>query len=74
MKATSGQSHLIQGLEADDVIARMTFDEAAVESLKFHQTLPPELQQRVLRASLVDQAALDRVLGQTTRVVMVGGR
>jgi ATP-dependent Lhr-like helicase len=62
----------IKGLEADEVIARMTFDEAAVEALKFHQTLPPELQQRVLRASLVDQAALDRVLGQTTRVVMVG--
>ena len=62
----------IKGLDADDVIARMTFDEAAVEALKFHQTLPPELQQRVLRGNLVDRAALARVLGQTTRVVMVG--
>ena len=62
----------IEAVEADDVIARMSFDLAAVEALKFHQTLPPELQQRVLRARLVDRAALSRVLELDTKVVFVG--
>lgn len=62
----------IEAVEADDVIARMSFDLAAVEALKFHQTLPPELQQRVLRARLVDRAALSRVMELGTKVVFVG--
>ncbi len=62
----------INGVAVEDVLARMSFDTDAVESLKFHQTLPPELQQRVLRARLVDRAALRRVMESATKVVFVG--
>lgn len=62
----------IQRIEVEDVLARMSFDTDAVESLKFHQTLPPELQQRVLRARLVDRAALRRVMESETKVVFAG--
>lgn len=61
----------IHGVEVEDVLARMSFDTEAVESLKFHQTLPPELQQRVLRARLVDRAALRRVMESETKVVFL---
>jgi ATP-dependent Lhr-like helicase len=62
----------LRRVEVEDVLARMSFDTAAVEALKFHQTLPSELQQRVLRARLVDRAALSRVLEAQTKVVFVG--
>jgi ATP-dependent Lhr-like helicase len=62
----------IHQVEVEDVLAKMSFDTDAVESLKFHQTLPSALQQRVLRARLVDRAALSRVLGTNTKVVFVG--
>ncbi len=62
----------IQGIKVEDVLARMSFDTDAVESLKFHQTLPPELQQRVLRARLVDTAAMRRVMECETKVVFLG--
>jgi hypothetical protein len=62
----------IHQVEVEDVLARMSFDPDAVESLKFHQTLPPELQQRVLRARLVDRAALLRVIESATKVVYAG--
>jgi hypothetical protein len=62
----------INGIAVEDVLARMSFDTDAVESLKFHQTLPEELQQRVLRARLVDSAALSRVMESATKVVFVG--
>jgi hypothetical protein len=50
----------------------MPFDTDGVESLKFHHTLPPELQPRVLGARLVDRAALRRVLESETKLVFVG--
>jgi ATP-dependent helicase Lhr and Lhr-like helicase len=62
----------IHQVEVEAVLSRMSFDPDAVESLKFHQTLPPELQQRVLRARLVDRAALRRVMESATKVVFVG--
>jgi ATP-dependent Lhr-like helicase len=63
---------LIQKIECvhiDDLIARFSFDLTAVEALKFHQTLPPQLQQRVLKARMIDHDALQRVLALRTKVV-----
>ncbi len=59
----------IQGVALEEVLAGISFDRDAVESLKFHQTLPPELRQRVLQARLVDRTALGRTIQSETRVV-----
>lgn len=59
-------------LTADDVASRAAFDEEAVEALKFHECLPPALQQEVLRRRCVNPEVLAETLSTTTHLVLVG--
>jgi len=48
------------------------FDDEAIEALKFHECLPPNLQQAVLRQRLVKVEVLKTLLSERTVPVYVG--
>ena len=56
-------------LQTDVIVAGIAFDSDAVESLKYHQTLPPDLQQFVLLQRIVNLPALEHALQQKTTAV-----
>ena len=57
------------GWACHDGADNASFDEQAIEALKFHECLPPALQQEVLRERMVRREVLDSVLsGRTTPV------
>lgn len=58
-------------LETGQIEEAATFDQRAIEALKFHECLPHSLQQAVLRSRLVDCAVIDAVLSQRTTPVFV---
>lgn len=72
-----------EGTNATDLLERLhaltstaietnaLFDDTAVEALKFHECLPPPLQQAVLKRRSVNVLALDQILGQRTSIVFV---
>ena len=62
----------VGALTPDDVAARAEFDEDAVEALKFHECLPPALQQDVLRRRCVHMEVLAETLSTETHSVLVG--
>jgi ATP-dependent Lhr-like helicase len=61
----------LSALETQQIEENATFDDRAIEALKFHECLPPLLQQTVLRSRLVNHAVLDSVLSQRTTPVFV---
>ena len=61
----------IAALNPDDVAARASFDEDAVEALKFHECLPPSLQQEVLRHRSVRKEVLMETLTTATHPVYI---
>lgn len=59
----------IRALEARQIEDNAVFDQRAVEALKFHECLPPLLQQSVLRSRMLDRDQIDSLLcHHTTRV------
>lgn len=62
----------VGALTPADVAARAEFDEDAVEALKFHECLPPTLQQEVLRRRCVQLDVLAETLTTATHSVFVG--
>ena len=58
-------------LESQQIGANASFDDRAVEALKFHECLPPALQQAMLKSRMVNQAVLDAVLFARTTPVYV---
>ena len=62
----------ISALTVDAVVDGATFDDDAVEALKFHECLPPSLRQEVLRQRFVNRPVLARVLSVPTHTVFVG--
>lgn len=66
--ATTLLDHL-SNLDVVRIEEDVRFDERAVEGLKFHECLPPDLQQQVLKSRLVNRAALQAVISQGTTVV-----
>jgi ATP-dependent helicase Lhr and Lhr-like helicase len=63
----------IAELTPDSVAKAATFDEEAVEALKFHECLPTTLQQEVLRTRHLDKELLDETLTTQTYTVAIGG-
>ena len=62
----------LASLSPSDVASLAAFDEEAVEALKFHECLPPALQQEVLRLRCVQQEVLTETLNTPTHPVFVG--
>jgi hypothetical protein len=61
----------LASLTALQVAEHAVFDEQAVEALKFHECLPPPMQQAVLKSRLVKQELLESVLSIRTTSVFV---
>ncbi len=62
----------ISALTVDTGVDGATFDDDAVESLKFHECLPPSLRQEVLRKRFVNRTTLAAVISKPTHIVFVG--
>ena len=58
-------------LETQQIEDNATFDEQAIEALKFHECLPAPLQQAVLKNRMVNREVLDSVLSARTTPVYV---
>jgi hypothetical protein len=58
-------------LETQQIEDNASFDEQAIEALKFHECLPAPLQQAVLRERMVNRDVLDAVLSECTTPVYV---
>lgn len=61
----------LSSLTAQQIAEHASFDEDAVEALKFHECLPPALQQAVLKSRLVNQEFLEAMLALRTTAVFV---
>jgi ATP-dependent Lhr-like helicase len=61
----------LSALETQQVEQHASFDDRAVEALKFHECLPAELQQAVLKSRLVNREVLDAVLSARTTPIYV---
>lgn len=62
----------ISSLTTAAIESGASFDEHAVEALKFNECLPPPLQQAVLKKRMVNRATLDSVLALPTAQSFVG--
>ena len=61
----------LASLTAQQVAEHASFDEQAVEVLKFHECLPPPMQQAVLKSRLVKQEFLESMLSLRTTPVFL---
>ena len=61
----------LASLSALQVAEHAVFDEQAVEALKFHECLPPPMQQAVLKSRLVKQEFLEPLLALPTVSVFI---
>ncbi len=68
--ATQALEHL-SSLTAAHIAAKVHFDVQAVEALKFHECLPPPLQQAVLKSRMVKEEFLESLLLLPTTPVFV---
>ena len=61
----------LASMTAQQVAEHASFDQQAVESLKFHECLPPPMQQAVLKSRLVRQEFLESILSKRTTSVFI---
>ena len=62
----------IAALSVDEIETHASFDDEAVEALKFSECLPPRLRQAVLKKRLLKPDVLERLLAFPTRTVYEG--
>ena len=62
----------LAALSTKEIEDHATFDEKAVEALKFHECLPTHLQQAVLKSRMVKRDVLESVLSLRTTSVFIG--
>jgi len=61
----------LKSLTTNQIEDSATFDTQAIEALKFHECLPPPLQQSVLKARTVNRDLLNGILSTHTTPVYV---